>query len=65
MVSRKPSRFGWLERANIITMAAVVRRDHPEYPVVTANDLADLSDEEIHRIWDQLNTLLRSLGQVE
>jgi hypothetical protein len=63
-VQRKPSRFGWLERTNIITMAALIRRNFPDYPIVTANQLDLLTDEEIHRIFGQLNSMMRSIGQL-
>lgn len=65
MSIQKASRFGWLERANILVMAAEVRRHYPEYPAVTANLLSELSDEEIHRIFEQLNNLMRSIGQMK
>lgn len=63
MTSQKASRFGWLERVNILVMAAEVRRHYPDYPVITANLLGEISDEDIHRICHQLYALMRSVGQ--
>jgi hypothetical protein len=55
------SRFGYLERANLITTNAIIRREFPDTPILTANMLFELSDGEIQRLREQLMAMLRSM----
>lgn len=55
----------WLLKANIIAMSSCIRSRQPDYPVITANMLEGWSPSELRDITDQLESMLRSLGQVE